>query len=201
MPGAGAPARPTTPAFSNPGSGIGRGTRPTQAIANECMSGAEHGRHRADAISTCFVPSTVRPVFQEERERERREREREREKRIRKKKEKRDLSEINYYLSLLPSFLSTFSTTTSFTRTSHVYLLFLLFHLSPLGVGRNFISTRDYFTYVEAETGGSSAPLVITSLLLLRFPTPLRFYLCLLILVERESAFVAGNSDVTQLRY
>ena len=149
MPGAGAPARPTTPAFSNPGSGIGRGTRPTQAIANECMSGAEHGRHRADAISTCFVPSTVRPVFQEEREKRE---EREREKRIRKKKEKRDLSEINYYLSLLPSFLSTFSTTTSFTRTSHVYLLFLLFHLSPLGVGRNFISTRDYFTYVEAET-------------------------------------------------
>lgn len=123
MPGAGTPARPTTPAFSNPGSGIGRGTRPTQAIANECMSGAEHGRHRADAISTCFVPSTVRPVFQEERERERK-----REKRIRKKKH--DLSEINYYLSLLPSFLSTFSTTASFTRTSHVYLLFLLFNLA-----------------------------------------------------------------------
>jgi len=50
------PARPTTPAFSNPGSGIGRGTRPTQAIANECMSGAERGRVGADAISTCYVP-------------------------------------------------------------------------------------------------------------------------------------------------
>ena len=159
------------------------------------------GRSMVDTEQTRFRPALYPPPCAPfSRKRERREK-REREKRIRKKKEKRDLSEINYYLSLLPSFLSTFSTTTSFTRTSHVYLLFLLFHLSPLGVGRNFISTRDYFTYVEAETGGSSAPLVITSLLLLRFPTPLRFYLCLLILVERESAFVAGNSDVTQLRY
>ena len=162
------------------------------------------GRSMVDTEQTRFRPALYPPPCAPfSRKRERREK-REREKRIRKKKEKRDLSEINYYLSLLPSFLSTFSTTTSFTRTSHVYLLFLLFHLSPLGVGRNFISTRDYFTYVEAETGGRSAPLVITSLLLLRFPTPplpLRFYLCLLILVERESAFVAGKSDVTQLRY